>query len=854
MDVDFSSSAPTAQITDQMRAVGNLSGRRIGPYLLQSELGRGGMGSVWLARRDDGQYDAQVAVKLLAAAWRGRSGEIRFRHEGMLLARLNHSNIARLLDAGVTGQDEPYLVLEYVEGERVDDYCRKAGLRVRARLELFLELLSAVAHAHRNLVVHRDIKPANVLVTREGKAKLLDFGIGKLVQGDEALTRTGHALLTPEYAAPEQLLGEPVTTATDIYALGLLLYVILAERHPYFDALSSPAELLRRITTGALPLPSSVAMTQLRAGAPPIAHQSLQRELRGDLDNIVLKAMHAAPERRYQDVGVFAADLRCFLNHEPVSARANTTWYRLRKFVRRNRVAVTASGIVLLSATIAAGITLTQRMEARRQHVEARQQELTVQRFADFLNYGLFPKGAAGRPALSMDERVVRGAAMIERQYVEDPAFAATLLLLLSERISMSGATTTPERLLQRAYELSTKADDVSMIIFSRCTQARHRMMAGKMDASDVFMEDAKRLIARTEPDLDVRVECLMAESAVQQMHGNREPAKALLLDAAARLERAGQAETMTYAAVLSYLTNAHAEASDYAAAIDATQRSAQLERRLGHAGTSQHATTLQNLASLLMAVGEVSTSLAEREVVNSLWLEFYTPEAMPPVIQNHYAAVLLRMERIEEALKVLDPNLKRIRDADNATALLHMLHTKAALHLALHEWAAVESALVEAQPLVDQEAGPPSLLSQMAARRAELALARNDPARARQHMATALSIAGYGTDHPERSLIRVLVSASSIALASGRWVDAEKYAGDALRSSEAIARGPTTSADVGEALLLLAKARAATQSIEQQRSLLERAVQCLANGLGPRHSMTLEARTLLGKVRMPLD
>jgi eukaryotic-like serine/threonine-protein kinase len=850
MDVDSSNSVPTVPPCP----IGNPRGRRVGSYLLQSELGRGGMGSVWLARRDDGQYDAQVAIKLLATAWLGPRGEMRFRQEGMLLARLDHPNIARLLDAGVTEQGEPYLVIEYVDGDRVDDYCRKAGLDIRARIELFLELLSAVAHAHRNLVLHRDIKPANVLVTAEGNAKLLDFGIGKLVEGERALTRTGHSLLTPEYAAPEQLLGEPVTTATDIYTLGLLLYVILAGRHPYLDAMGSPAELLRRITSGAMPLPSSAAMTSLPGGSHSIADQVLQRELRGDLDNIVLKAMHPAPEQRYQDVGAFAADLRRFLKHEPVSARAGTTWYRLRKFVRRNRVAMTASCIMLLSATVAASITITQMLEARRQRGEARQQELTLQRFTDFLNYGLFPEAAVGMPARTMDERLARGAAMLERQYAEDPAFAATLLIQLTERISMSGATTTPERLLQRAYELSAKAGDMSLIIYSRCTQARRLVMVGKTAAGDAFMKEAKGLIARTQPDLDVQVECLLAEYFVEQMHGRRELGKGLLLDAAARLEQAGQAESMTYAAVLSYLTGAHAEASEYAAAIDTAQRSAELERRIGRADTSQHATTLQNLASLLIAVGEVSKSLAEREALDPLWLKIYTPQTMPPAIQNNYAAVLLRMERFEEALKLLDPNLKRIRDAGNPAALLQMLHTKAAVHLALREWAAVESALTEAQPLVDQEAGPPSLLSQVAARHAELAFARNDPARARQQMATALSLAGYGTDHAERSLPRVLMSASRIALAGGHQADAERYAGDALRSSEAIARGPATSADVGEALLLLAKARATTQSHDRQRALLERAVQCLTNGLGQNHSMTLEARALLDKATVPLN
>jgi tetratricopeptide (TPR) repeat protein len=548
------------------------------------------------------------------------------------------------------------------------------------------------------------------------------------------------------------------------------------------------------------------------------------------------------------------------LNNEPVSARANTTWYWLRKFVRRNRVAVTASVIVLLSAAVATSITITQTLEARRQQGEARQWELTLQRSIDFLNFGLFPDVDSGQPTRSMDERAVRAAAMLERQYAEDPGLAAWLLIQLADRISMSGATTTPERLLQRAYELGVKVDDRSLIILSRCNQARGKVMAGKMDEGVTLMKEAKRLIARTEPNLNARVECLMAESYVEQLQGNSQLSKKLLRNALARLEKAGEAETMTYSTVLTYLTSAHAALSEFAAAIDAVQSSIQLERRIGRADTLQHAITLQNLASMLMAVGEVSKSLVEREAIDPLWVKFYTPQTMPPAIQNNYAAALLRMERIEEALQLLDPNLQRIREADNAAALLQMLQTKAAVHLALHEWGAVERVLAEAQPLVEQEVGPPSLLSQVVAQRAEVALARNDPALARRHMATALSMAGYGTDHPERSLIRVLLSASGIELASGRIVDAERYASDALRSSEAIARGPTTSADVGEALLLLVKARVAAQSQDQgrahdqHRALLERAVQCLINGLGPRHSMTLEARALLDKLNVPLN
>jgi serine/threonine-protein kinase len=341
------------------RSFANFENRRVGSYLLQSEVGRGGMGSVWLATRDDGQYQGRVAIKLLATSWLGQEGEQRFRQEGTLLARLDHPNIARLLDAGVTEQGEPFLVLEYVEGEQIDVFCDRVGLEVRARIELFSDLLGAVAHAHRNLIVHRDIKPANVLVSATGKIKLLDFGISKLLeQQDAQLTRTGHTLMTPQYAAPEQLLGAPVTTATDIYALGLLLYLLLTGRLPY-SATTSPAELMRLITTGVIPLPSRMAAEPHTQVQRSLARASLQRQLRGDLDNIVLKAVHAAPEQRYQDVAAFDADLRRYLNHQPVSAREATALYRLRKFTRRNRTGVIAACLVLLSMSVGGLFSIT---------------------------------------------------------------------------------------------------------------------------------------------------------------------------------------------------------------------------------------------------------------------------------------------------------------------------------------------------------------------------------------------------------------------------------------------------------------------------------------------------------------
>src|SRR6185295_17532586 len=279
-------------------------------YRLASVIGQGGMGTVWLAERCDGRFEGRAAIKLLNIALMGRAGEERFRREGNILARLTHPHIAHLVDAGVSPTGQPYLVLEHVDGQRIDDYCNTHALGIEARLRLFLDVLDAVAHAHANLIVHRDLKPANVLVRVDGQVKLLDFGIAKLLEGDadwgnlraaesSALTRDGVAALTPEYAAPEQVTGGQITTATDVYALGLLLYVLLTGQHPAGSAVRSPADLVREIVdTEARRLsdavvcrtetPETLSRHAARRGTTP---GRLRRTLKGDLDTIVAKAL-----------------------------------------------------------------------------------------------------------------------------------------------------------------------------------------------------------------------------------------------------------------------------------------------------------------------------------------------------------------------------------------------------------------------------------------------------------------------------------------------------------------------------------------------------------------------------------
>jgi eukaryotic-like serine/threonine-protein kinase len=322
-----------------------LAGVQVGAYTLERPLGEGGMGWVWLARRTDGRFDGVAAVKLLNVGLLTPAGQERFRREGSALARLAHPGIARLLDAGVATSGQPYLVLEHIEGEPADAFVANGQLTIAQRIELVLQVLAAIGHAHANLIVHRDIKPSNILVTADGTAKLLDFGIAKLLSSDAldertSLTIDGQRALTPEFAAPEQIEGGDITTATDIYGVGALLYVLLTGHRPFDLGGRSLAEVRHVICEVEAPRPSHVAAHH--------GEHRLVRELRGDLDAIVMKALRKEPARRYASAAAFADDLRRIQRGQPVIARPDSVSYRTRKFVRRHRGGVVVAAAIPL--------------------------------------------------------------------------------------------------------------------------------------------------------------------------------------------------------------------------------------------------------------------------------------------------------------------------------------------------------------------------------------------------------------------------------------------------------------------------------------------------------------------------
>lgn len=411
------------------------AGLRLGPYRISEETGRGGMSTVWLADRVDGQFEQHVAIKVIKRGMDTAQVLERFRAERQILASFDHPNIARLIDGGTTDDDLPYFVMEHIRGRPIDEYADERRLSVRERLGLFLHVCDAVSYAHRHLIVHRDIKPQNILVTTDGVPKLLDFGIAKILQeaGDPGThTVSGLHLLTPDYASPEQVEGRPTTTQTDVYSLGVVLYELLTGRSPYRPRTWSTRDVCESVLTSDVERPSTAVgrpadETSTGRRVAPGTDRSLasgagnldrlRDQLHGDLDAIVLAALRKEPVRRYASVEQFADDIRRYLNGLPVQARPDGLWYRGTKFVRRNRVAVTA-GVLVAAALVGGAITTA--WQAREARVQARLAQeaqgraerrfIEVRKLANALLFEYYDAVKELPGATAVRERLVRDA------------------------------------------------------------------------------------------------------------------------------------------------------------------------------------------------------------------------------------------------------------------------------------------------------------------------------------------------------------------------------------------------------------------------------------------------------------
>ena len=804
-----------------------LSGQRIGAYTLESMLGEGGMGTVWLAHRSDGRFEGSVAIKLLNVALIGRPNEQRFTREGSLLARLQHPNIARLADAGVTESGQPYMVLEYVEGgERIDTHCERMRLDITARIRLFLDVLAAVAHAHSRLVVHRDLKPPNILVTPAGVVKLLDFGVAALLEPENEtpdLTREVGQPLTPEYAAPEQLTRAAITTATDVYALGLVLFVLLVGQRPNGTALERDP-----------PVPSAIA------GDP---------RLRGDLDNIVAKALKRNPDERYPTAAAFADDLKRYLAHEPVEARPDTLWYRSRKFFRRNAGAVIASSTLAVLLAAAAVFSVWQMYAARLQTDNAQYEARRAEASSEFMSLVFEEVGPTGTP-LSLEQLLDRGVQLLERQNGGDPAVLSRMLVQASRRYQDVGRVEKQLQVLERAVDLARSANAPEVLATALCAGVRTEVERGRPDAARKRLQEATAVLARVRnPALESQVDCMRASGEIL-LEDKKVPEALELLGTARRmLESAGSTHGLQYTSVLTDIGFIYYHTGHYAEALSMAQVGVAAFERNGRGGTVAMTIVLSNIATTLYQMGEV---LAADERYQANLIRETAAHSGPPRGRSavNRGNVLLRLERFDQAKEQFDVGVSTAREDGSRSSEVFALANMARLYVKRGDFANAQQTLAE---LDDQRfAGATEDVRSgrglATAAHIELELARDNLTAARSLADALLS---QKQDVP---LLKILLpTLSRLALAEGNPARALSYATQALNIARTVARPGGHSADVGEALLLLCKARQlAGQPVA--RSDIDTAVADLQASLGPEHSLTREARGLLSSalIRVP--
>jgi len=474
-------------------------GLRIGPWGLIRLLGEGGMGQVWLAERADGAYQREVAIKLLALGLPNADLSARFGREREILARLDHPNIARLIDGGTLDNGQPFLVMERVQGEELMQFAQARNLGVRARIELMSRVCSAVDHAHRRLIIHRDLKPANILVTRTGEPKLLDFGIARLLdpQADGAHTVASERRLTLEYASPEQLRGDPVDTRSDTFSLGVILFELLVGQRPWAIEGCNASQAHRRLTDRS---PSKLS----RVAATP----ALQRRLRGDLDWIVWRAIEPDPERRYADARQLGEDLQSYLDGFPVQARPPSRPYRLRRFIRRHPWGVGATAMVLATILIAGG-ALWQQSQALSVALDAaRQQSARAGSLSDFLAELLIeadPEINQGEPR-SVEQVLSDAARQIETGFANQPELKSRLLNTLANIFFSRGDYARSQRLVDASRALG----DPDSALAAQLLETRLALVDGRFES---VIEQTERLIAEAPIETVNRARVLRAEA-----------------------------------------------------------------------------------------------------------------------------------------------------------------------------------------------------------------------------------------------------------------------------------------------------------------------------------------------------
>ncbi|MGE0552200.1 MAG: serine/threonine-protein kinase [Gemmatimonadales bacterium] len=801
---------------------------RVGHFRIISVLGRGGMGEVYLAERDDGQFAQRVAIKLVQ---RQAPGLVRrFLEERRILASLEHPGIARLVDGGVTDDGEPYFAMELVEGEPIDRWCDARKLGIDDRLRLFGAVADAVSFAHQRLVVHRDLKPSNILVTAGGQVKLLDFGIAKpLTELDSSaeLTRTMGYLMTPDFAAPEQVRGEPVSTVTDIYALGVILFGLLTGRRPYDLRGRSPAEIERIICEVEPPRPSDTFGPTApdaagRATARAGTAERLRRRLRGDLDAIALTALSKEPARRYPSAAALRADVDRFRRGLPIEARPTSALYRLGKLARRNRAAVAASLVALSALVGGTVVSVLQMSEAKRQRdvalTEVRRQEAMLQVQTVLAGDARGPDGAP----LSPTGRLELAEALVRTRYRAEPWLVAETTTELASRLFEMGDRDAQRQMLARAGKVAIEAALPEQLALATCQRAYSFTFDDQLDSAATALATARAALATLSRTPPAAAYCDDVEGMYRLALGQVESAIPLLERAVLR-SRSGA--TLFRLQALNDLAQGLRVAGR-------TRDAARYQREIvieldtaGFRGTD----ILPNAASFLSAS---LSELGELATLDSILEALITTQATARgagssgLLNFLYGLVQLRLGRLDHAERWL-----RLSERDS---------TEGAGALASYLPPATTQLLLEQGRIADARRSLARLPTGTLIRRvnrswlgARVRYAEGDVEGATRMLEDSLLVLRGDGPAPPPSLALPLITAAEWRLAAGDPRGADSLASLALAAAALDALARSQSGYAGKALLVRARAQRELGDRTAARRAIDQAVPALRHGYG---------------------
>ncbi len=844
-----------------------LAGQTIGAFEVISQIGQGGMGSVWLARRNDGRFERQVALKFLNIALLGKEGEDRFKREGKILALLAHPHIAELIDAGVTPAGQPYLVLEYVDGDQIDRYCDQRQLDLHARIQLFLQVLDAVAAAHANLIVHRDLKPSNVLVRKDGDVKLLDFGIAKLIEaennpGQQTAFTIGGTALTPEYAAPEQLKGEAITVSTDVYALGVLLYLLLTGRHPAGEGNNSPAELVKTIVECEPLRPSDAVAAPVtnaddaaaRALLRSASVEKLRRVLRGDLDTILAKALKKDPRERYASVGAFAEDLRRYLKSEPIKARPDTLMYRTGKFARRHRMAIFIALLALVG--VATGITgmLLQARTARVQRDLALRQLARAERMTDLNELLLSNSAPVGKP-LAVDQLLEREERVIEHERNPDTANHVELQLSLGNQYSSEDENDNALRVLNAAYRVSRDLKEPSIRAKASCVLAGAMVPVGDLSRAEALYQEGLRELGDAPQYASERAACLLHGSEVAYRNGNSDEAIARARAAEQAIQRSPVQWNLEGLNILVNLGTVLGDAGNFREAETIFQQASDLMTTLGYDDSQKAVKLFDDWALTLSYDGrELDAQRTYRRALD-ISRNDETNSAVAPDLLLNYAGLLQELGQTTEAARDFALASKKVRELNDNVLVDDTDLMQANMFIDAHAFAQATRQLDGLEQRLRKRYAPEHyVFAELSSARARIALGRGD-------LPSAAHFATEAVELDEASMRRIgqcanlltslLVSRSSIDLKSGQREQAVSDARRAIKRLEEAEDPSILSSNVGRAYLALAQALEAEGKPDEAQLAARKAYANLQTTLGSDQPDTRSARQLTN-TRLP--